>query len=344
MRVLVVEDSRVIQLRLTRMLDAPDIELQVAGDGEAGVRQAVNWGPDLVLMDLRLPRMDGLTAIAGIMGQRPCPIVVLSGAIDAELRFEALRCGAVEALDKSAVLDPVSSKMDLVRLVRLYAKARVVRRGSASRPPRQALTDGLALGVSTPRPNPQAQPEIIAIGASTGGPPVIYELLDSLPADCGVPVLVSQHIEPGFAGAMCRWLSRTGWQVRLAETGVAPKAGEAWVTPGGHDLQVVEGRRLRLRPSNPDPSVASPSVDHLFRSVAQVYANAAAGVLLTGMGDDGARGLAMMRAAGAHTLTQDEGSCAVYGMPQAAMRLKAAVRQLPPAGIAADLRLRLRRR
>jgi two-component system chemotaxis response regulator CheB len=343
MRVLIVEDSRVVRARLVALLRGDGIELETAEDGEAGVARAVAWQPAVVLMDLRLPKLDGLSAIAAIMRARPCPIIVLSGALDAERRFEALRSGAVEVVDKAQALAPEGATTDLLHLVKLYANARVIRRASGAAPPvhlRRALE--VVSATHTPASVPLARPELLVIGASTGGPPVLSELLAMLPAASGVPVLIAQHIEPGFVEALARWLSRSGWPTQIAKAGGRPVPGEVRISPAHASLFLQPDGRFGLKPADPNPAQPSPSVDCLFQSVAACRGVHAAGVLLTGMGDDGARGLFAMRQAGALTFAQDEASCVVFGMPGAAVRLGAAQFVLPPAGIGGALRLRLR--
>jgi two-component system chemotaxis response regulator CheB len=337
LKLLLVEDSRSVVAFLEQILRRePDIELLPAvSNGRDAVAAVQRWNPNLVLMDLVLPGLDGVDAIAEIMATAPCPIVVLSAQLDTPGRdrtFESLRAGAVDVLAKptgGGVEGVKEFRERLLRTVRVMAHARVVGRKRSS------------LGTAAARPVPpavSAVPEarpcaLVAIGGSTGAPPLVYDLLRALPSPAPFPVVVAQHIVRGFEQGFARWLAGTGQRTEVAAGGEWLTPGVVYVSPADRDL-VVSGGRLRTQPSR---GVAVPSVDALFESVADFYGSRAVGLLLTGMGEDGARGLLAMRRVGALTVAQDGASCVVDGMPGTARALGAASQVLTPGEMGALL-------
>jgi two-component system chemotaxis response regulator CheB len=336
LKLLVVEDSRSVVAFLEQLLRRErDIELLPAvSNGRDAVAAVQRWNPSLVLMDLVLPGMDGVDAIAEIMATAPCPIVVLSAQLDTPGRdrtFESLRAGAVDVLAKpmgGSVEGVKEFRERLLRTVRVMAHARVVGRK------RQAPITGAPRPVVPPAAVPEARPcALVAIGGSTGAPPLVYDLLKALPAPAPFPVVVAQHIVQGFEEGFARWLAGTGQRTVVAEGGEWLTPGVVYVSPADRDL-VVSGGKLRTQRAR---GVSVPSVDALFESVAGFYGARAVGVLLTGMGEDGARGLLEMRRAGALTVAQDGASCVVDGMPGTARALGAASQVLTPAEMGALL-------
>jgi two-component system chemotaxis response regulator CheB len=332
LKLLLVEDSRSVVAFLEQLLRRePDIELLPAVDnGRDAVAAVQRWKPALVLMDLVLPGgMGGEEAIAAIMATAPCPIVVLSGQLDTRGRdrtFESLSAGAVDVLAKPTLsgLEEVQAFRErLLRTVRTMAHARVVGRWRPSR------------RLPAVRAVPPAAPvvhkpcSLLAIGGSTGAPPLVYELLRLLPAPAPFPVVISQHIVQGFEAGFAQWLGGTGHRTVVARGGEWLEPGGVYVSPADRDL-VVRGGKLRTQPAK---GMAMPSVNVLLESVASFYGERAVGLLLTGMGVDGAEGLLAMRQAGALTVAQDGASCVVDGMPGAARALGAAVQTLTPAGM-----------
>ncbi len=337
MKLLLVEDSRSVVAFLEQLLRRePDIELlPPVANGRDAVVAVQRWSPQLVLMDLVLPGgMDGVDAITEIMATAPCPIVVLSGQLDTPGRdrtFESLRAGAVDVLAKPTVggLEAVKEFRErLLRTVRVMAHARVVGRKRLSlRTPLSlpAVPPPFVGAVSEPKPC-----SLLVIGGSTGAPPLVYELLRALPSPAPFPVVVAQHIVRGFEPGFARWLAGTGHRTVAARGGEWLEPGAVYVSPADCDL-VVRGGKLQTHPSR---GVAVPSVDVLFESVASFYGARAVGLLLTGMGEDGARGLLAMRQAGALTVAQDGASCVVDGMPGAARAMGAASQTLTPGEMA----------
>ncbi|GAA0568700.1 chemotaxis-specific protein-glutamate methyltransferase CheB [Paractinoplanes ferrugineus] len=337
-RVLLVEDSATMRGHLRESL-AADPELHVVGeaaDGKQAVELVGRLRPDVVTMDMMLPTMSGLAATEHIMAEHPTPILVVSSADRQELfsTYNALAAGAVDVLEK-----PRGDASDADWGRRLRSAVRLVSRIRVITHPRARL-DGRR---PEPPPLTAAPPDalrLVAVGASTGGPRALTDLLRSLPGGFRPPVLVVQHIaasEP-FAVAFSDWLAgQTGLDVTYARdwTPVETLAGRVVLAPPDRHMLVRDGV-VRLSDAATRHS-CRPSVDVLFESVAVECGDKAAGCLLTGMGRDGAEGLLRMRSHGAVTFAQDEASCVVYGMPREAALLGAAAYVLPPNRIAARL-------
>ncbi|MBI5441362.1 MAG: chemotaxis-specific protein-glutamate methyltransferase CheB [Deltaproteobacteria bacterium] len=344
-RVLVVEDSPVGREVLAQVLES-DAELRVvgtAGDGREAIAAIRRERPDVVTMDLDMPKMDGYEATRAIMQTNPVPIVAVSASIDPEAvasSFRALEAGAVAAvaLPRGAGHpDHERSARELVRYAKAMSGLRLVRRWPAPEPRIDAPLE--AAGVREPQ-----EVQLVAIGASAGGPPAVRQILASLPADFGAPVLIVQHMAEGFVKGFAEWLATSsGVALEVARDGEAPRPGFAYVAPYGYHLGVARNGRMALRRGQLGDTTC-PSVSHLFRSVLEAYGARAVGVLLTGMGTDGAEELRLMRQRGAVTIAQDEASSLIFGMPGEAARLHAAAYVLPPDRIAELLKRLVRRR
>lgn len=329
-RVLVVDDSPTYRYLIRSVLES-DPEIQVVGEaanGEEALQQVERLDPDLVTMDIRMPKMDGYQAIRHIMAEFPRPVIVLTTtASDIELgtSYRAIESGALMVLRKPHNLpdtDPEARR--LIDTVKALAEVKVVRRRwhmheRAGRAP-------------TPRPRfPAAAKDVrlVAMGASTGGPPALQVVLQALPADLPVPVTVVQHISQGFVHGLARWLdSTTPLTVQVATQGELLQPGVVYLAPDNYHLLVPQNNVAFLSTSPPVDG-HRPSVTALFESIAESYGPHAVGVLLTGMGQDGARGLQRMHDAGAHTIAQDEATSVVFGMPKEAIALGAADEVLP---------------
>ena len=335
-RVLVVDDSLLVRQILGRLLES-DPAVRVIGyavDGKEAVETTFQLRPDLITMDIRMPGMDGLEATEKIMAYRPTPILIVTSARDrrgVQVTMEALAAGALEVVEKPTILPDDSWEAlgaPLVEKVKLLAGVKVIThlRG------RSRLLTGRA------RPDERERPQrVVGIGVSTGGPGVLDVILGALPADFPLALLIVQHISEGFVAGLVEWLSRqVRLPIRLAREGDQVRPGLVLMAPEGVHLIVERGGRAHLGRALPVGG-HRPSADVLFRSLADVYGEAAVGVLLTGMGRDGAEGLRAIRSAGGYTIVQDEESCAVFGMPKAAIELGAAPDILPPAGIAERL-------
>lgn len=333
LRVLVADDSLTVRRRLCEVLAAhPGFEVVgEAADGKQAIEHCRRLRPDIITMDMMMPVMSGLAATEYIMAHCPTPILVVSASINrGELfkTYDALAAGAVDVLDK-----PLGDEIDgdweqrFLSSVKIAARIRVITHPRARLAARAgAGAAGLAVGSATSR--------LIALGASTGGPGALVDVLGALHAPLRVPVLVVLHINETFAGAFADWLdAQTPHRVAYARDGepLAGTAGRITVAPPGHHLVLADGH-LHLN-QGPERHSCRPAVDCLFESLAGECGSTTAAALLTGMGRDGARGLLAIRQAGGHTIAQDEASSVVYGMPREAVALGAAARVLPLAEI-----------
>ena len=336
-RVMVAEDSAVTREYLDHLL-SQDPALQVVGtvqNGQEAVEQAQRLRPDVILMDVHMPLMNGYEATRQIMERIPTPIVMISSNMSHDqvaMTFEALKAGALTVLDKPYGLGhPDSNKTasQLKETVRLMAGVKVIRRWPSGR-------------VSAPSPTLPARAgsniQLIVIGASTGGPTVIVEILGSLPLNFPVPILVVQHIATGFTPGLVKWVGQsTPLHVKLAKSGETAQPGTVYLAPHGAQMGITKDRQIHLT-KEPRENHFCPSVSYLFESVAKAFGQSAMGILLTGMGQDGAGGLLQLSKAGGVTIAQDEETSVIFGMPGEAIRLGAAQYVLSPAQIAELLR------
>lgn len=349
LRIYLVDDSATIRAAFRRLFAMGD-DVQVVGEAPGGAEALAGIPavrPDVVLMDVMMPRIDGLETTARLMATNPVPIVIVSELVgsDASLNFRALEAGAVDLLRKPSVRDIGDGRYRdrLVRTLRALASIPVVTRSlrpvvPVAAPPAAPLP--VARADSEPRDGTQYG--WLAVGASTGGPPALVELFGALRPFDG-PAVVVQHMMPGFTAGLVEWLAdRTRRPVALAVEGEIPRPGVTYLAPEGADCTIREGR---FRRSECAPgSLFCPSVDALFRSlVADGLATQTIGLLLTGMGSDGATGLKLLRDAGAHTIAQDEATSVVWGMPKAAVERGAAAAVLPLPEIAPRLGRLLRK-
>lgn len=353
-RVVVVDDSRLMrELLSTALSQADDIQVVGVAADPYEAREVIRaTDPDVVTLDVEMPNMGGLEFLRLIMKLRPTPVVMVAGSTTsgAETTLTALEIGAVDFVAK-----PSGGRAgwgDFGATVRYKVReAAKVRFGPAA-PRASAAADTIraAVGPDQGRAAAARKPalpgvagstrcELIAIGASTGGVSAISRMMADLPPDLP-PIVIAQHMPPTFTGRFAARLARaTGFDVAEASEGEVLRPGVIRIAPGDHHLRLArrsDGLATTLGSGAP-VSGHRPSIDVLFNSVAELVGARAVGVLLTGMGSDGARGLARMRSAGAHTLAEAEESCVVYGMPKAAMRLGAVAEQLPIDRIAESL-------
>lgn len=317
-RTLIAEDSATTLELLASMLES-DPDIQVVGRAKNGLEAVTltkTLQPDVVVMDIHMPVLDGFRATRQIMIEAPTPIVIVSATLDVravDVSLHALRLGALSVLEKP--LGPGSSDFNdtcrrFVATVRAMSAVKVVRHwpSSSSIPPPEAA-----------QPDQRSQIQLISVAASTGGPTALLRLLSDLPASLSVPVLIVQHMAPGFVGGLANWLSDgCGLRVKVAEQGERMLGGTVYLAPDDRHLGVVDRRTLHVS-NTPAIGGFRPSGNFLFESVARVFGSAAAGVILTGMGDDGCSGLVAMRRAGARIIAQDEATSVVFGMPAAAI-------------------------
>jgi two-component system chemotaxis response regulator CheB len=331
-RVLVVDDSPFVRQALSRMLGtAPDIEVVgVGADGQEAIEKVRALKPDVVTLDIQMPRMDGLEALQRIMIETPVPVLLLSSLTreGAHVTLRGLELGAMDFVDKSSV----QGNMNLLALAEeLRAKVRAL----AGVPPAKLSTPawGLSQGhpVSPPGPHPH-RAELVVIGTSTGGPPALQAIIPRLPEDLGAAVLVIQHMPVGFTRSLAeRLAARSALPVREAEDGEAIARGTTLIAPAGLHLKLRKrgGVGKVWLDEEPRASLHRPSADVVMASVAKIYGPTALGILLTGMGSDGVEGMRAIRAAGGQTLAESEESCVIYGMPKAAVEAGVVDRSVP---------------
>lgn len=323
-RVLVIDDSAIVRRVLCHVLEQePDLEVVGAvPDPVAAMERLDALRPDVLTLDLEMPRMDGLTFLRRLMATRPMPVIVISSIGQATCRaaVEAMETGAVEVLAKPAGPYSVGNlKLTLAQKIRAAAASNPRSRPAVSKTarPLPPLTGSVARSV-------------VLIGASTGGTEAIRHVLQALPPN-SPPVVAVQHIPPVFSKSFADRLDQVcAMRVREAQHGDRVEPGTALIAPGDYHLVLRENSPMfvQLR-QGPRVCYQRPSVDVLFRSAAQVCAHQAIGVILTGMGNDGAEGLLALRRAGAYTIAQDQSTSVVYGMPAEAARLGAARDILP---------------
>lgn len=323
-QVLVVEDSITTRRFLADLINRMP-GLMVCGEASTGaeaIQLAHEMRPGVISMDLHMPGLDGVEATKQIMTTLPTPIVIVSSGVgqrEVDIAMLAIEAGALAAIEKpTAIPQDEQKRQNYLRMLRLMAGVRVIRRHrmpEISMPPLAA--------------NPKALPEIVVIGASAGGPGAVAHILSRLPSDFPIPVVVVQHLGGEFVPGFANWLGRRcEIPVRVAMEGEYPNAGTVWIAPGNFHIQLNRTGQFVL---NSDKGTArhQPSINYLFQSVADVYGSHALAVLLTGMGDDGADGMGVLRARGARTIAQDEETSIVFGMPAAAIDRGAAEYVLP---------------
>lgn len=344
-RVMIVEDSATIRQLLIHLINA-DPRLDVvasAGSAEEALNILTQVRPDVITMDIRLPGMNGFEATALIMARQPTPVVVVSASVQAEdlnITMNALHAGALSVIEKPVGLDHADysalSKKLRDQLVSM-SQVRVVRQ-RVWRPMTFPRSKGQPM---VPPPLERAASfessvKVIALVASTGGPAALVQVLAGLPADFAVPILVVQHMAPSFIDGFISWLDRSvPLKVVPARNGTVPQRGHVYVAPSEFHMEMGP---LTLRLSHAPPMHNQrPSGSVLFSSLARALGPEAIGVLLTGMGEDGADGLLEMKQAGAYTISEDQSTAVVFGMPAAAIALGAATVILPLPAVAARL-------
>ncbi|MEM9194952.1 MAG: chemotaxis response regulator protein-glutamate methylesterase [Myxococcota bacterium] len=330
-RVLVVDDSALVRKMLTSKLEQ-ERGIEVVGtavDPFAARTKILSLKPDVVTLDIEMPRMDGLTFLGKLMAHHPIPVVILSSLAqrNSEAAARALVLGAVGVVAKPQSRTSVEGCIaELVAAIRAAAIARV----TARKPVKvEKIASG---GLRTTH-------QVVAIGASTGGPAAIERVLSSFPAD-SPGILICQHMPAGFTRSFAERLDeQVPFSVKEAADGAPVVPGAALIAPGGHHMELVRdgaSYRTKLTAAAKEHS-QRPAVDPLFRSVARHAGSNAVGVLLTGMGKDGATGLLAMKNAGAHTIAEAEGTCVVFGMPREAISMNAAVEIRPLSRVATSV-------
>jgi len=336
-RVLIVEDSAVERALLTHILES-DSRIQVVGvaeDGEKALSAVEHLKPDVITMDIHMPNLNGFDTTRRIMECNPAPVIIVSGSYvpnDVSKTFRAIEAGALAVVRKPRGIghpDYLDDAWDLIRTVKAMSEVKVVKRW-----PRADRKELLATLTDAADRQAAMDIRIVAVGASTGGPPVLHELFSALPKDLSAPLMVVQHMATGFMDGFVSWLSSsTGFPAHVATHGEQLLPGHAYFAPDGFHLLAGVGNKSILSADLPENGLR-PSVARLFRSVAETFGPNSMGILLTGMGRDGADDLRLLKAKGAVTVAQDQESSIIFGMPGEAVRLSAADYILPPARIA----------
>ncbi len=343
-KVLVVEDSPVAQEFLVHILNSePEIQvIGTANNGEEAVEAVKHKKPDVITMDINMPKMNGMEATRRIMETYPVPIVIVSAIWnpkEVETTFRAMEAGALACVSKPAGIghpDHETTAKELIQTVKLMSEVKVVRRWPHYRQVAAVPTISAPAEVNIGRI--PAEIRIVAIGASTGGPPVLQTILSGLSKDFSVPILIVQHMAKGFTKGLVEWLAQsTGFPVHIAADGEYLLPGHAYIAPDGLHMKVESSNRIALSKEEPEEGLR-PSASYLFRSVSNVFGKNAVGVLLTGMGKDGAEELKSMREKGAVTIAQDKGSSVIFGMPGEAIKLDGATYVLSPDNIVEALK------
>ncbi len=355
-RVVIIDDSSVARHMLSSMISR-DPALQVVGqarDGQEGIRIVQALRPDVVTMDVSMPGLDGIATTEHLMAYCPTPILVLTGSLsshEVDIIFRMLDAGALEVIEKPSGVDLHQferATRDLIRRIKILARVRVVthlrgrrRIGETPAPvsvPIKAEPRVAPVVVLQPKPVPshlsfsRKQFPVIMIGASTGGPRVVHRILSELPSDLYAAIVVVQHIAEGFGPGMAEWLQNASrLPVRLATEDQRVIPGQVLVAPDQRDLLITQQECVHL--TQAPLLLQRPSIDIAMQAAAEVFAARTIGVLLTGMGRDGAFGMLTIRKRGGHTIAQDEQSCTIFGMPKAAIQIDAVSEVLSPSQI-----------
>ena len=333
-RVLIIDDSAFVRQALQRML-ADDPELEVVGlaqDGKQGVEKVLELKPDVVTLDVQMPRMGGLEALERIMAEHPVPVLLLSSLTrqSADVTLRGLELGALDFVDKSSV-----GSMSLLTLgEELRAKLKAIARVPPSRLLARAREP---LGAAAAE---KRGVEAVVIATSTGGPPALQAIVPRLPASLQAAVLIVQHMPPGFTRSLAERLAlRSALPVREAEDGEPVNPGQVLIAPAGLHMKLRRrGDKVKVwLDEEPKNALHRPSADVLMTSAAKVYGARALGVILTGMGSDGVAGLRAIREAGGPALAESEETCVIYGMPKAAVEAGVVDKSVPLHRIADEI-------
>lgn len=348
--VLVVDDSAFMRKAISRMLES-DAEIKivaVARDGEEAIRLVRQHKPDLVTLDIEMPRMGGLEALKIIMENNPTPVIILSSLSEegAQVTLDAMELGAVDYMPKNlegTILDVMKIEKLLVEKVKACAGKKLPRLKSD-----KALPEKRSYTLAVPKYNMPSgarisiqKTAVVAIGTSTGGPKALQEVLPKLPGDFPAAILVVQHMPKAFTGPFAeRMNDLCSLNVREASDGDVVSAGEVYIAPGGVHMKVVKRKAIEINieiTKYPEELLYKPSADVMMQSVADVYPSRSIGVIMTGMGADGMKGMTSIKEKNGRTIAQDEKSCIVYGMPRAVVEANMADKIVPLSQIAGEI-------
>ncbi|BCB96442.1 chemotaxis response regulator protein-glutamate methylesterase [Dissulfurispira thermophila] len=324
-KVLIVDDSAFMRNALSNMLSS-DPEIKIVGtarDGLEAIEKVASLNPDIVTMDVEMPRMDGITALKHIMEKNPVPVIMVSSLTveGAKVTLDALDIGAVDFIPKN--LSDLSINIVKIREILIDKIKQIARKGIVKRHIRPAVTPKtIEIPKSMPvRTTGERRVNLVAIGTSTGGPKALQEIIPKLPKDFPTPIVIAQHMPPNFTGPFAERLNQLSQiTVKEAEEGEPLKNGVAYVAPGRGHMRVKRPRGIETVitiSENKEEFIYRPSVDALMFSVAEFFPGRALGVILTGMGNDGVKGLTALKKTGGRIFAQNEETCVVYGMPKA---------------------------
>ena len=339
-----VDDSAFNRSAITQMLESEN-DIEVVGfatDGVDAIAKTLRVAPDVITLDLEMPNMDGYTFLRWVMKERPTPVLVISSRSDSRSVFRALELGAVEFLAKPEVR--ISKRIESIR-EELLTKVRGMLNLEMRKV--QSAISLLARERSAPVAGPADEPvrrkgpvEVVAIAASTGGPPALQAILTRLPADLGAGIVISQHMPPGFTRSFAERMNKmSSIVVSEASAGERIRPGMALIAPGSHHLlvkRVRDGLVTALEPTSPEDKY-SPSADRMMISVAEACGPSALGVVLTGMGNDGAAGTEAIKRGRGQCLAEAEESAVIFGMPQEAIRTGAVDKIVPLTKMAEEI-------
>lgn len=334
-KVFIVDDSRVARDLLTHIIES-DPQLKVVGtaeNGEVALKLLQTESCDVITMDIHMPHLNGFEVTQKIMETKPVPTLIISSgytSTDNFLAFKALEAGALAILEKPGGVNDIHYAQrvkEIIETIKLISDIKVVTRH------RRQYLDYKS---HVPKLESKQEIQAVGIGASLGGPLAIAKILEDLPASFPAPIFIVQHIVAGFTENFIRWLQeRSKLKITSAKDGEKAKPGYVYIAADNCQMKIVKGDLISL--DNSAKSGIQPSVGHLFKSLAETYGPHCVGVILTGMGKDGAKELLMMKQKGAYTIAQDEESCLMFGMPKEAILLGAAERVLPLNMIAETL-------
>ena len=339
-KVMIVEDSPVMQELLAYTLQSdPDFTIVgIAADGEEAIEMVMEKHPDVIAMDCYMPKLDGHQATRKIMEIKPTPIVIVTGSLaakDVAITFSLIEAGALAIVKKPHSVNHPEYENDaraLIHTLKLMSEVKVIRRSSRISKEKVTIKPAIEKTIKA-----ESEIKIIAVGASTGGPLVLQKIISGLPRKFPVPVLIVQHISPGFVNGFMEWLANTtNFPLHIASQGEFSLPGHIYIAPDGFHMGVENGPRIVLSDHAPENGLR-PSVAFLFRTVANNFGSSAVGIILTGMGRDGAEELKLMKDNGAITIAQDEESSVVFGMPGEAIKLNAATLIISPEEISTAL-------
>lgn len=335
-RVLIADDSSLARGLLRAILE-DETDIEVVGEarhGREAVEMVLMLRPDLVTMDLNMPVMDGMQAISTIMHQKAVPILVVSNESDAEKAYEALQLGALEVISKPDYTpDQAKNFVEKIRLLAGVPVITHIRRRLGTEPADAFVQQAVAI----PEPLLRSYHRVVAIASSTGGPQALAVILPKLPLGFPAPILIAQHISDGFAEGMAQWLnSLCALPVKVAQEGELLQPGQIYVSPSEQHLTLTAAHRVALIPRCAK-DIYRPSCDQLLNSVARHCGADAIGMILTGMGRDGALGMRAIRDVGGITLAQDEVSSVIYGMNQEAVNAGGILKLLPLDQLATEI-------